>query len=84
MTNKTINELRKEFIEADEEALLKTAVVSAYMGLSIPWFNNKAVSGGGIPFTKIGRARMYAKKDVLEWMQVHLKKVSSTSEYKEV
>ena len=53
MTNKTINELRKEFIEADEEALLKTAVVSAYMGLSIPWFNNKAVSGGGIPFTKI-------------------------------
>ena len=57
----TLPELQKQFIEADNEALLSTAVVAAYTGLSISWFNNKAVYGGGIPYTKVINKRLYKK-----------------------
>lgn len=77
----TINNLRNEFIEADNAALLSTQVVAAYTGLSLSWFHNKAVEGGGVPYTKIGHKRMYCKQDVLDWLANHTKKVKSTSEY---
>lgn len=69
-----INELRDEFINAHSEALLPTAVISAYTGLSLSWFNCRAVSGGGIPYTKIGKNRQYKKQDVLDWLAEHTKK----------
>lgn len=75
--------LQKQFIEADNEALLETKVVAAYTGLSISWFNNKAVYGGGIPYTKLINKRLYKKADVLAWLEAHSQKVNSTSEYKE-
>ena len=74
-------ELQKQFIEADNQALLDTKVVSAYTGLSISWFNSSAVYGGGIPYTKIGHKRRYCKQDVLDWLATHTKKTKSTSEY---
>lgn len=77
----TVNNLRNEFIEADNAALLSTQVVAAYTGLSLSWFHGKAVAGGGIPYTKIGHKRMYCKQDVLNWLANHTKKVKSTSEY---
>lgn len=76
--------LQKQFIEADNEALLETKVVAAYTGLSVSWFNNKAVYGGGIPYTKLINKRLYKKADVLAWLEKNSQKVNSTSEYKEV
>lgn len=74
-------ELQKQFIAADNEAMLSTNIVAAFTGLSISWFNNKAYQGGGIPFTKLLSKRLYKKADVLEWMKNHSKQVKSTSEY---
>lgn len=76
-----VNDLRNEFINAHAEALLPTAVISAYTGYSIAWFNNRAVAGGGMPYTKIGKNRQYKKQDVLDWLTEHTKKTKSTSEY---
>ena len=79
-----ITEYQKQFIEADNEALLETKIIAAYTGLSISWFNNKAVYGGGIPYTKLINKRLYKKADVLAWLDKNSQKVKSTSEYKEV
>lgn len=61
--------LQKQFIEADVEAYLDTKVVSAYMNMSLSWFANKAVYGGGIPYRKLPNKRLYKKGDVLEWIE---------------
>ena len=79
-----ITNLQKQFIEADSQALLETKVVAAYTGLSVSWFNNKAVYGGGIPYTKLINKRLYKKADVLAWLEKNSQKVNSTSEYREV
>lgn len=71
-----------KFIAAEEEALLTTKDVAAYLNLSIAWFHCKAVSGGGIPYIKIGNRRLYKKQDVLDWLKNHAQKIRSTSEYK--
>ena len=77
----TLNNLINEFLEASPKALLNTKIVSAYTGLSISWFNCKAVAGGGIPYTKIGHKRLYLKQDVLDWLDANTQKVTSTSQY---
>lgn len=61
-------ELQKMFIEADNEAWLETKVVAAYLNLSLSWFHNKAIYGGGIPFRKLINKRLYKKADVLQWL----------------
>ena len=80
MTSNQI-QLRDSFIEAPLEALLDTKTVSAYTGLSISYFHCKAVHGGGVPYRKVGHKRLYQKQDVLDWLDKHTKKVTSTSEY---
>ena len=75
-------ELQKQFIAADNEAMLSTKIVAAYTGLSISWFNNKAYQGGGIGYTKLLNKRLYKKADVLAWLAENSQKVKSTSEYK--
>lgn len=70
------------FLSAFADALLPTKIVAAYLNKSISWFNCKAVSGGGIPFIKLGNKRLYKKQDVLEWLESNTQKVSSTSQYK--
>ena len=77
----SINNLINEFLEASPKALLSTKIVSAYTGLSISWFNCKAVTGGGIAYRKIGHKRLYLKQDVLGWLEANTKKVTSTSQY---
>lgn len=74
-------QLQKEFIEAPNQALLDTKTVAAFIKRSVSWLNCKAVSGGGIPYTKIGNRRLYLKQDVLDWITENGQKVNSTSEY---
>ncbi len=75
------SQLQKEFINAPAEAFLKSDVVSAYINRSVAWLNGKAVSGGGIPFHKMGRNRLYKKVDVMNWVEQNCQRVKSTSEY---
>ena len=76
-----INELRNEFIEANDFALLPTEVVSSYLGLSLAWFHAKAVKGNGIPFRKIGHRRMYQKNEVIFWINAHCPKILRAGQY---
>lgn len=73
--------LQKEFINAPVEALLNSKTVAAFINRSVSWLNCKAVSSGGIPYTKIGNRRLYLKQDVLDWLEANSQKVISTSEY---
>jgi len=77
----TLNELRKDFAEAPEDALFETRAVAAFISMSESWFGNKAVSGGGIPYIKLSNKRLYKKKDVLDWLELNGQKVRSTTEY---
>ena len=79
--NKTYTEvqLKNYFIEAKPEVLLTTKVVSAYMDLSISWFNYKASKGDGILFRIIGNKRMYKKQDVLNWINRHCPLINKSS-----
>lgn len=74
-------EYQQEFINAPAEALLNSKTVAAFINRSVSWLNCKAVSGGGIPYTKIGNRRLYLKQDVLNWLAANSQKVNSTSEY---
>ena len=76
-----IAKLREQFVKADSNVMATTEEVSAYTGLSVSWFNTKAVEGDGIPFRKIGKRRMYMKQDVLDWLEKHCPKVSNTMQY---
>ena len=69
------------FSEAPLDALLPSKVVASFINRSVSWLNCKAVSGGGIKYTKFGNRRLYKKRDVLNWFEEHSQKVNSTSEY---
>ncbi len=69
------------FSEAPLDALLSSKVVASFINRSVSWLNCKAVSGGGIKYTKFGNRRLYKKRDVLNWFEEHSQKVNSTSEY---
>ena len=72
------------FLSAHVDALLPTKIVAAYLNKSISWFNNKAISGGGVPFIKLGNKRLYKKQDVLDWLELNTEKVTSTSQYRSI
>ena len=72
------------FLSAPADALLPTKIVATYLNKSISWFNNKAISGGGIPFIKLGNKRLYKKQDVLDWLELNTEKVTSTSQYRSI
>lgn len=76
-----MNNNLNNFLSAPADALLPTKIVAAYLNKSISWFNCKAVSGGGIPYIKLGNKRLYKKQDVLDWLNSQTQKVTSTSEY---
>lgn len=76
-----MNNNLNNFLSAPADALLPTKIVAAYLNKSISWFNCKAVSGGGIPYIKLGNKRLYKKQDVLDWLNSQTPKVTSTSEY---
>lgn len=76
-----IERLREQFVKADVNTMVTTEEASAYTGLSVSWFNTKAVEGDGIRFRKIGKRRMYLKQDVLDWLEKRCPKVLNTMQY---
>lgn len=79
--NTSISELRTEFWEAPNCALLDRQTTAAGVGYSLGWMELKAIHGGGIPFLKCGRRCLYRKSDTLAWLEANSKRVQSTSEY---
>ena len=77
----TSAELRREFVEAPEEALLTRPIVAAGIGYSLSWLEVVATHGNGPPFYKRGRRVLYKKLDVLRWLEANSQRVNSTSEY---
>lgn len=51
-------------------------------GMSLAWFRKKRQTGGGIKFTKLGKAIKYELADLYEYMDE--RKVSSVAEYKQI
>jgi hypothetical protein len=78
---KTISELRIDFWNAPNEALLDRETTAAGVVRSLGWMELKAITGGGIPFLKCGRRCLYRKSDSLAWLEANSKRVNSTSEY---
>lgn len=75
------DKLRESFVKADNSVMVTTEEASAYTGLSVSWFNTKAITGDGIAFRKIGKRRMYLKQDVLDWLEKNCPKVLNTMQY---
>lgn len=55
------------------------AQVSAITNMSLAWLRKKRITGGGIPYSKMGRTVKYRLDIVQEYMDQRM--VSSTSEY---
>ena len=51
-------------------------------GMSLAWFRKKRQTGGGIPYSKMGRNVRYELSDLYAYMEE--KKVASTSEHKSI
>ena len=62
----------------DKQALLTEQQVADRQRRSVKTLRNQRVTGGGIPFLKLGRTVRYRLSDVLAWETARL--VSSTSE----
>lgn len=53
--------------------------VAKITNMSLAWLRKKRITGGGIPFSKMGRTVKYRLSDVQDYMEQ--RKVRSTSEY---
>ena len=78
---KQLSDLRNDFWNSPNEALLDRETTAAGVMRSLGWMELKAVTGGGIPYLKCGRRCLYRKTDALIWLEANSKKVNSTSEY---
>ena len=71
----------KKFQDSDDADLLDSKTVAGFLGVSVSFLNNKAVSGGGPRYRKIGNKRKYRKIDVLDWLDTVAPVVEHTSSY---
>lgn len=51
-------------------------------GMSLAWFRKKRQTGGGIPYSKMGRNVKYELSDIYAYMEE--RKVASTSKHKPI
>ena len=63
-------------------AALDTEAAARYIGLAVSTLEKLRVSGGGVPFVKLGRAVRYRVCDLDEYLASRV--VVSTSEQREV
>jgi predicted DNA-binding transcriptional regulator AlpA len=50
---------------------------SQITGMSVAWFQRMRWAGGGIPYSKLGRAVRYNVADVLQWMESRKRRSTS-------
>jgi hypothetical protein len=68
------------FWSAPASALFDQRVIAAVIGFSHAWMERKRLTGGGVPFRKVGRKCLYQKADVVAWLD-QFEAVNSTAEY---
>lgn len=69
------------FWQSPPDALFKRQVVAQVLGKSVSWMERKALSGDGPPFRKLDRHALYAKRDVVDFIEKNAsRRVRSTSE----
>ena len=51
--------------------LLPQKDVAQMIGLSESWLERKRWAGGGIAYRKLGRSVRYDERDVIEWIETH-------------
>ncbi len=58
-------------IQKNPVRLLSQKEVAKMIGLSEAWLERKRWEGGGIPYRKLGRSVRYDEKDVINWIEAH-------------
>lgn len=70
-----------DFWVSPPDALFTRAVVAKVLGKSVSWLERKALSGDGPAFRKLDRHALYAKQDVVEFIEkTASRRIHSTSE----
>jgi predicted DNA-binding transcriptional regulator AlpA len=68
-----------QLLQADRLDLWITEIEAAQItGMSVAWFQRMRWAGGGMPYTKLGRACRYKLSDVMEWMDSR-KRISTSN-----
>ena len=83
MTNSQFNKLHAPIIEQPvalipQDRLMTEKDVALRQGRSVKTLQNQRVTGGGIPFLKLGRSVRYRLTDVIAWEEANLRTSTST------
>ena len=58
--------------------MLPTSEAAKMLGVSESWLEKKRVTGGGVPFIRLGRRIVYDPHDLIKWARMH--RFTSTSD----
>lgn len=81
-----LDQLRKDFWAAPDDALLDRRTVAAGLSVSVSTLEKLATKGGGpayFDYGALGRLCRYRKKDVIDWFTSKVRRRWSTSEASE-
>jgi len=57
------------FLSADDETLFNRKTTAQLIGETHAWMDQRAIRGGGIPYTRKGCRCFYRKMDILKWLE---------------
>ena len=66
---------------APNDATFPPEVLSIVYKKSLPWFQMKRCTGGGIPFSKKGRTILYTKQDAIDYFSKETHQSTSSAAY---
>ncbi|WP_086207705.1 helix-turn-helix domain-containing protein [Acinetobacter sp. ANC 4204] len=69
MTQKDKDERLQRFLSASEQQLFPQEDIAIYLTCSTHTLQRLRCTGGGIPYSKIGRSVVYKKSDVLRYQE---------------
>lgn len=67
-----LKELRDNFSNAPQDAMIDRVTAAAVVGRSPQWMVVRALAGEGVPFVKKANRYQYRKLDILEWLEDEL------------
>ena len=76
-----VAQLRDDFYNAPDDALLDRKTVAAGLNRSVSWLEKFATHGGGPTLLKVGnKSVLYRKRDVVRWFEGYVRRMNSTSQ----
>lgn len=61
----------------DPDALLTERQAAAFRGQSVKTLQNERVRGDGCPYVKLGRSVRYRRRDLVAFVEAHLRRSTS-------